>query len=174
MGRECLVGFADLFAMARKREWTPDERRRFEAMGQDARNEAVRELGREAGCIRTEERRGTDGQIYTAFWVEGPPWFEELNDRWSTPVSLADIDPATVPERGGCLILTADRSPMLVPRRVQRVVAVADLRAWVVCRVRRGTSGNHRPLFARWVATGQYEALGESLERFLEPQRPTP
>lgn len=70
MGRECRIGFAELFRLARKREWTPEEERQFQALDQEARNEAVRQLGREAGCIRTEDRRGTDGKIYTAFWIE--------------------------------------------------------------------------------------------------------
>ena len=72
MGRECQIGFAELFLLARKRKWTTAEQQRFEAMEQDERNEAVRQLGREAGCIRTEDRRGTDGKIYTAFWIEDP------------------------------------------------------------------------------------------------------
>ena len=30
-------------------------------------------LAREAGCcVRTEDRRGKDGLIYTAFWLEDP------------------------------------------------------------------------------------------------------
>ena len=29
----------------------------------------VRELAREAGGIETADRVGTDGQVYTAFWV---------------------------------------------------------------------------------------------------------
>ena len=49
-----------------------DEQARFQAMDQDARNAMVKQLAQEAGCIRTEDRRGTDGLIYTAFWVEGP------------------------------------------------------------------------------------------------------
>ena len=66
MGRECQVGFAELFRLARKREWTPEEQQRFEAMDEDKRNEMVRQLSREAGCIRTEDRRGTDGKVYKA------------------------------------------------------------------------------------------------------------
>jgi hypothetical protein len=72
MGRECRIGFAELFRLARKREWTPEEERRFQALDQEARNEMVRQLGREAGGVRTEDRRGTDGKVYTAFWVEEP------------------------------------------------------------------------------------------------------
>ncbi|MGB5674832.1 MAG: hypothetical protein WBO43_09820 [Gemmatimonadota bacterium] len=72
MGHECEMGFSDLFRLARKRAWTSDEEDTFKALEQDARNEAVRQLAQESGCVRTENRRGTDGVIYTAFWLEGP------------------------------------------------------------------------------------------------------
>jgi len=73
MGRDCSLGFADLFRLAKKRDWTPDEERAFQAMGQQARNATVIALAREAGGIRTEERVGTDGVTYTAFWLEDEP-----------------------------------------------------------------------------------------------------
>lgn len=73
MGRECCIGFAELFERAKGRPWTDAEARTFAALDQDARNAMVRELAHEAGDIRTEDRRGTDGVIYTAFWVEDPP-----------------------------------------------------------------------------------------------------
>src|ERR1700752_3274420 len=98
MGRECLIGFADLFAMARKRRWTPREEESFQALDQDARNARVAELAGEARWICTEARRGTDGLTYLAFWVEGPPWFEELNELWSEPVPLDRMVPADVPD----------------------------------------------------------------------------
>lgn len=72
MGHDCEMGFSELFRLARKRAWTSDEEEAFQALDQDARNSAVRELAREAGCVVTVDRRGTDGLIYTAFWVEGP------------------------------------------------------------------------------------------------------
>ena len=72
MGHECEMGFSDLFRLARKRAWTSDEEDAFRALDQDARNTAVRQLAQEAGCVRTEDRRGTDGLIYTAFWLEDP------------------------------------------------------------------------------------------------------
>jgi hypothetical protein len=72
MGHECEMGFADLFRLARKRAWTSGEEDRFRALDREARNTAVRQLALEAGCVRTEDRRGTDGLIYTAFWFEGP------------------------------------------------------------------------------------------------------
>ena len=72
MGHECEMSFSELFRLARKRAWTSDEEDAFQALDQDARNTAVRELAREAGCVRTEDRRGTDGLLYAAFWREEP------------------------------------------------------------------------------------------------------
>jgi|GEM_PF-6737475 len=66
------LSFRDLFELAKGRPWTPDEERAFAALPQDARNQAVRDLAREAGirgaCVRIEDRLGTDGVVYTAFW----------------------------------------------------------------------------------------------------------
>ena len=70
---DCSLGFADLFRLAKKRDWSPEEERAFQALDQDGRNAAVVELAREAGGIRTEERVGTDGVTYTAFWREDLP-----------------------------------------------------------------------------------------------------
>lgn len=70
MSHECEMGFLDLFIRARKREWTPDEEATFSGLDQEARNAAVRQLARDAGGIRTEDRVGADGVIYTAFWAE--------------------------------------------------------------------------------------------------------
>jgi hypothetical protein len=64
------MGFADLFRLARKRIWTTEEKDAFQALDQDARNAAVKQLAQEAGCVRTADRLGTDGLIYTAFWLE--------------------------------------------------------------------------------------------------------
>jgi len=72
MGHECEMGFADLFRLAKKRAWTSEEQDHFQALDQGARNEAVKRLAQEAGCVRTVDRRGTDGLTYTAFWVEDP------------------------------------------------------------------------------------------------------
>ena len=69
----CTIGFADLFRLAKKRGWTAAEERAFQAMTQPERNAAVKELAREAGRIRTEDRTGTDGLVYTAFWLEETP-----------------------------------------------------------------------------------------------------
>ena len=45
-------------------------------MNQEARNAAVVALAREAGGVRTEDRVGTDGVTYTAFWLEDGPQSE--------------------------------------------------------------------------------------------------
>ena len=70
MSQECKYSFDDLFRLANDRDWTIEEKRVFLAMDQDARNEEVKRLAKKAGCIRTEDRQGTDGLTYTAFWVE--------------------------------------------------------------------------------------------------------
>jgi len=71
MANECDMSFADLFNMAKKRAWTPDEERKFAALDPQSRNALVKQLAKEAGRIDTEDRLGTDGITYTAFWVEG-------------------------------------------------------------------------------------------------------
>jgi len=70
MSHECEMGFLDLFILAKKRAWTPDEEATFASLDQEARNEAVRQLTLEAEGIRAEDRVGADGVIYTAFWAE--------------------------------------------------------------------------------------------------------
>lgn len=70
MGDECKIGFGDLFQLAKGRGWSAAEEREFQALDQSARNKLVKELALEAGNILTEDRTGTDGLIYTAFWVE--------------------------------------------------------------------------------------------------------
>ncbi|HYF15990.1 MAG TPA: hypothetical protein VD971_13050 [Phycisphaerales bacterium] len=71
-GNACM-SFRRLFALAKGRPWTPEEEREFAALDQPARNEAVKRLAAEAGCVRTEDRRGTDGVVYTAFWADDAP-----------------------------------------------------------------------------------------------------
>ncbi len=70
MSRDCELGFADLFRMAHGRAWTEQEELIFRALGQRDRNEAVRDWARQAGGIVTEDRVGTDGVTYTAFWTD--------------------------------------------------------------------------------------------------------
>jgi len=70
MGQECRYSFSDLFRLAHDRDWTEEEKSAFMVLDQGARNCAVKRLADKAGCIRTEDRLGTDGMTYTAFWVE--------------------------------------------------------------------------------------------------------
>jgi hypothetical protein len=70
MSSECSFGFADLFRLAKKRAWTAEEEKGFRSLDQRGRNAVVKQLAREAGCVRTEDRTGTDGLVYTAFWVD--------------------------------------------------------------------------------------------------------
>lgn len=70
MSGDCCLSFRDLFLLAKKRPWTADEERYFQTIDQPTRNKLVKELALEARCIKTEDRRGTDGQIYTAFWMD--------------------------------------------------------------------------------------------------------
>ncbi|HKJ17006.1 MAG TPA: hypothetical protein VJ984_06650 [Xanthomonadales bacterium] len=70
MGRECQYSFDDLFRLANERDWTAAEKNDFMLLDQDARNQEVKRLAGMAGGVRTEDRLGTDGLTYTAFWVE--------------------------------------------------------------------------------------------------------
>ena len=70
MGRECQYSFSHLFALAHQREWTESERQHFFALDQDSRNLEVKRLAQKAGNVCTEDRLGSDGLTYTAFWVE--------------------------------------------------------------------------------------------------------
>ena len=66
----CSMGFAELFRLAKGREWTEEEVPGFQALDQEGKNRVVKQLAAEAGCIRTEDQVGTDGVVYTAFWKE--------------------------------------------------------------------------------------------------------
>jgi len=70
MGSECRTSFLDLFRLARQRDWTADEEQYFTQVDQPTRNRLVKDLAAEAGCVRTEDRLGADGVVYTAFWIE--------------------------------------------------------------------------------------------------------
>lgn len=70
MNGNCCLGFRDLFRLAKGRDWTAEEASYFKSVDQPTRNRLVRQLAGEAGCIATEDRLGTDGQIYTAFWLD--------------------------------------------------------------------------------------------------------
>lgn len=66
----CSMGFAELFWLAKGREWTEEEVRGFQALDQEGKNQVVKQLAAEAGCVRTEDQIGIDGVVYTAFWRE--------------------------------------------------------------------------------------------------------
>lgn len=63
------MSFQQLFERAKGRSWTTEESQAFGALSQPQRNAVVRQWAAEAGHIRTEDRRGSDGLIYTAFWA---------------------------------------------------------------------------------------------------------
>lgn len=64
----CSLGFAELFTLAKGRPWSEAERSEFYAMSQIEKNEWVQLRAEEAGSVETQDRRGTDGLIYKAFW----------------------------------------------------------------------------------------------------------
>ncbi len=71
MGRECQYSYADLFEAVRGRTWNESERLQFESLTQPQRNAWVKDLaGASGGTVGTQDRVGTDGQTYTAFWLE--------------------------------------------------------------------------------------------------------
>lgn len=161
MGRECFIGFQDLFRLAEGRAWTGAEERAFAGLSQPERNARVKALAAAAGNVRTEDRVGTDGLVYTAFWVEGPPWFEDLAARWSVPAPLATLDPRHVPDRPGCWVVTEDDAPVLVPCRVTAAGGGASLAAAV------GALERSPDAWLRWVADDEPAALAAKLRTFL-------
>ena len=71
MAESVCIGCDELSWAARWRAWTAQERDAFMGLDQDGRNAWVRSLAEEAdGLIATEDRRGTDGVVYTAFWLQ--------------------------------------------------------------------------------------------------------
>ena len=66
----CCMSLCALFRRANGRSWTAEEERSFQALDQPARNAAVRELALAAGDVRVEDRRGSDGRVYAAFWID--------------------------------------------------------------------------------------------------------
>jgi len=69
LGSECAYSFEDLFQNAKGRVMSDEERNSLEAAPQEDRNRRVREWVAETGGeFVCEDRRGSDGRIYTAFW----------------------------------------------------------------------------------------------------------
>jgi hypothetical protein len=69
-GPECLFSFRDLFVAAEGRAWTTEEEVCFKGLTQDERNEWVSGLAAKAPQFVTEDKVGTDGIVYRAFWIE--------------------------------------------------------------------------------------------------------
>ena len=162
MGRECYIGFADLYRLAKKCEWSPAQEKELLDASQEARNAWVKQLAQEAGCVRVEDRLGSDARTYTAFWVEGPPWFEALVTRWSPPVPLARVATVEIPSRPGCYVLTDDEQPFLIPGRVRRVGSASDLREGL-----NAHSVENPATFVRWICDDSQEDLAAALRTFL-------
>ena len=68
-GPECAFSFQDLFFAAEGRVWTPDEELTFAHMSQADRNNWVAILAQKAPQFTTEDKVGTDGIVYRAFWI---------------------------------------------------------------------------------------------------------
>lgn len=67
--RSCCFSFDDLFEAVHRRVMSEMERRELYALPQDQRNRWVRDMvARTGGGFACEDRRGSDGVIYTAFW----------------------------------------------------------------------------------------------------------
>jgi hypothetical protein len=72
MANEPCLGFGDLFQAAHGRDMTPQERAELGRLRQPERNEWVRrEVALTGNAIVCEDRLGTDGVTYTAFWRAG-------------------------------------------------------------------------------------------------------
>jgi hypothetical protein len=70
MSYSCRFSFDDLFQARFGREMSQDEKDELYALSQKKRNKRVGEWAKEAGWY-TEDRKGSDGVIYTAFWNGG-------------------------------------------------------------------------------------------------------
>lgn len=68
--KSCCYSFDDLHRAAVGRPMNDEERTRLYGLPQAARNEWVRRrVEQSRGAFACEERRGTDGVTYTAFWA---------------------------------------------------------------------------------------------------------
>jgi hypothetical protein len=70
LGPECYFSFEDLFVAAEGRTWTPEEQTTFKYLTQDQKNEWVSALAAKAPQFKTQNRVGSDGVVYRAFWIE--------------------------------------------------------------------------------------------------------
>ena len=69
MNKECAFGFADLYRAAFGVDMRSEEQNEFSKLPQEHVNELVSRWARIAHW-HTEERMGTDGKLYIAFWKE--------------------------------------------------------------------------------------------------------
>ena len=69
-GPECCFSFQDLFTAAEGRIWTPEEEIVFKNLTQEERNDWVSKLAIKAPQFRTQDKVGTGGITYRAFWIE--------------------------------------------------------------------------------------------------------
>ena len=70
LGPECCFRFEDLFFAAEDRRWTLEEEAMFKSLTQDERNAWVAMLVKKAPQFTTQDRIGTDGLVYRAFWID--------------------------------------------------------------------------------------------------------
>lgn len=70
LGPECCFSFADLFTAAEGRMWTEQEENVFKNLSQSERNDWVSRLAEMAPQFKTQDKVGSDGLIYRAFWVD--------------------------------------------------------------------------------------------------------
>lgn len=90
MSNNCM-SFSDLFHAANGRDFSEQERTRFSELSQPERNAAVKHLAHRATGIRTEDRVGTDGIVYTAFWRdERLTGHQDFGDGFSTVKQTSD------------------------------------------------------------------------------------
>lgn len=69
--RSCCFSFDDLFEAVHGRVMTAVERRGLYALPQPERNDWVKRMVEAtAGRFTCDDRRGSDGVMYTAFWAE--------------------------------------------------------------------------------------------------------
>jgi hypothetical protein len=64
------MSFADLHLRAKGRQWREEEVEAFRLMSQAEKNKWVLAMAAEADGVKTEQRIGTDGVTYIAFWVD--------------------------------------------------------------------------------------------------------
>ena len=67
MGIECAYSFDDLHFAAMKKHFSALESERFLRLNQQSKNDLVAQWAAKAGW-QTEERIGSDGLVYIAFW----------------------------------------------------------------------------------------------------------